>query len=123
MSIKTVLLFGQDPFTEKLLGMLPELDADIDARLMRNASPAVLTHRDLDGVQMLLLDGDRVTQAESRALKERTAKLPHLAIAAFGRMHEPKKLVILPGGHFDAYVAGFAESSGSAIAWFRQWMT
>lgn len=85
MTIKTVLLFGQDPFTEKLLGMLPELDADVDARLMRNASPAVLTHRDLDGVQMLLLDGDRVTQAESRALRERTGKLPHLAVAAFGR--------------------------------------
>ena len=45
-----------------------------------------------------------------------------VAIAAFGRMGEPKKLAILPGGHFDAYVAGFAQSSGHAIAWFKQWM-
>ncbi len=45
-----------------------------------------------------------------------------VAIAAFGRMHEPKKLAILPGGHFDAYIAGFAQSSGNAIAWFKQWM-
>ena len=45
-----------------------------------------------------------------------------VAIAAFGRMGEPKKLVILPGGHFDAYVAGFAQSSGNAIAWFKQWI-
>jgi pimeloyl-ACP methyl ester carboxylesterase len=45
-----------------------------------------------------------------------------VAIAAFSRMHEPKKLVILPGGHFDAYVAGFAQSSENAIAWFRQWL-
>jgi hypothetical protein len=45
-----------------------------------------------------------------------------VAIAAFGRMLEPKKLVILPGGHFDAYVAGFARSSGAAIDWFRQWL-
>jgi len=45
-----------------------------------------------------------------------------VAVAAFSRMHEPKKLVILPGGHFDAYVAGFAQSSENAIAWFRQWL-
>ncbi|MFO1318232.1 MAG: LuxR C-terminal-related transcriptional regulator [Burkholderiales bacterium] len=84
MTIRTVLLFGQDPFTERLLGMLSELDTDVDARLLRNASPAALTMRDLDGVHMLLVDGDRVAVEESHLLKERTAKLPHLAIAAFG---------------------------------------
>jgi uncharacterized protein len=41
-----------------------------------------------------------------------------LAIAAYERANEPKKLVILPGGHFDAYVKGFEESSGSARDWF-----
>jgi hypothetical protein len=28
--------------------------------------------------------------------------------------------VILPGGHFDAYVKGFDESSGHARDWFVQ---
>jgi fermentation-respiration switch protein FrsA (DUF1100 family) len=44
----------------------------------------------------------------------------HLAIAAFARANEPKRLVILPGGHFDAYVAGFDAASGAAADWFTQ---
>jgi len=31
----------------------------------------------------------------------------HLAIDAYEKAREPKDLVILPGGHFDAYVGGF----------------
>ena len=41
-----------------------------------------------------------------------------LATAAFEQAHEPKQLTILPGGHFDAYVAGFAAASGPARDWF-----
>jgi fermentation-respiration switch protein FrsA (DUF1100 family) len=41
-----------------------------------------------------------------------------LAIAAYDQAHEPKRLVILPGGHFDAYVDGFDESSTHARDWF-----
>ena len=41
-----------------------------------------------------------------------------LAIAAFERAVQPKKLVILPAGHFDAYVEGFDEASGAARDWF-----
>ncbi|SHK41628.1 hypothetical protein SAMN05443637_10623 [Pseudonocardia thermophila] len=42
----------------------------------------------------------------------------HLAIEAYERAREPKKLVILPGGHFDAYVNGFEASSKPAAEWF-----
>jgi fermentation-respiration switch protein FrsA (DUF1100 family) len=45
-----------------------------------------------------------------------------VAINAFESAREPKKLVILPGGHFDAYVSGFAQSSGNAISWYKQWL-
>ena len=41
-----------------------------------------------------------------------------LAIEAFENAREPKKLVILPGGHFDAYVAGFEGASTAATEWF-----
>ncbi len=41
-----------------------------------------------------------------------------LAIAAFDRAHEPKKLQILPGGHFDAYVKGASISQAAARDWF-----
>lgn len=43
-----------------------------------------------------------------------------LAIEAFGRAREPKQLVILPGGHFDAYVSGFQGASTPALNWFKQ---
>ncbi|WP_206664674.1 alpha/beta hydrolase family protein [Dankookia rubra] len=48
------------------------------------------------------------------AMKDQLA-VSDLAIAAF----EPKRLVLLPGGHFDAYAAEFAQSSGPATEWFR----
>lgn len=41
-----------------------------------------------------------------------------LATAAYEHAHEPKQLILLPGGHFDAYVAGFAAASGHARDWF-----
>jgi fermentation-respiration switch protein FrsA (DUF1100 family) len=42
------------------------------------------------------------------------------ALAAFNRALEPKKLVLLPGGHFDAYTNDFATASGEAANWFVQ---
>ena len=42
------------------------------------------------------------------------------ALAAYERALQPKKLVTLPGGHFDAYVADFKGASEPAVAWFRE---
>jgi hypothetical protein len=48
-----------------------------------------------------------------------TGKVPsELATAACEHAHEPKQLIVLPSGHFDAYVAGFAAASGHARDWF-----
>jgi hypothetical protein len=43
-----------------------------------------------------------------------------LTIEAYEQAREPKRLVILPGGHFDAYVAGFDAAAGAATDWFSQ---
>jgi fermentation-respiration switch protein FrsA (DUF1100 family) len=43
-----------------------------------------------------------------------------IAIAAFEQAREPKKLVIMPGGHFDAYVDGFEVASSAAVDWFTE---
>lgn len=43
-----------------------------------------------------------------------------LALAAYEKAREPKKLVLLPGGHFDAYVEGFEHSSVPARDWFLE---
>jgi fermentation-respiration switch protein FrsA (DUF1100 family) len=42
------------------------------------------------------------------------------ALAAYQRALEPKRLVALKGGHFDAYVADFDAASGAARDWFAQ---
>jgi uncharacterized protein len=46
--------------------------------------------------------------------------LTDLGLRAFGRALEPKKLVTVAGGHFDAYLSGFRTASGAALSWFRQ---
>jgi fermentation-respiration switch protein FrsA (DUF1100 family) len=44
-----------------------------------------------------------------------------LACAAYESARHPKKLVLLPGGHFDAYRGrGFELSSGAARDWFME---
>jgi fermentation-respiration switch protein FrsA (DUF1100 family) len=56
---------------------------------------------------MLVAAGDHLVPSE-------------LAIAAYDKAHEPKRLVILPGGHFDAYTAGFESASTAARDWLVQ---
>jgi hypothetical protein len=43
-----------------------------------------------------------------------------LALAAYERALEPKKLTLIAGGHFDPYLSGFEQSSAAARDWFRQ---
>jgi fermentation-respiration switch protein FrsA (DUF1100 family) len=43
-----------------------------------------------------------------------------LALEAYQRARDPKRLVLLPGGHFDAYVKDFDTASGAARDWFLQ---
>jgi fermentation-respiration switch protein FrsA (DUF1100 family) len=42
------------------------------------------------------------------------------ALAAYNRALEPKRLVLLPGGHFDAYTTDFETSANAAADWFAQ---
>jgi hypothetical protein len=43
-----------------------------------------------------------------------------IAIEGYAAAREPKKLVILPGGHFDAYVDGFDVAAPAAVQWFTE---
>jgi uncharacterized protein len=49
-----------------------------------------------------------------------TITLTDLALAAYEQALEPKKLVLIPGGHFTPYLAGFQISSSAAVDWFHQ---
>ena len=46
--------------------------------------------------------------------------LSDLGLRAYEQALEPKKLVTIEGGHFDAYLGQFATVSGAAVSWFRQ---
>ena len=59
---------------------------------------------------MLIAERDHLTVADE-------------AFAAYNRALEPKRLVILKGGHFDAYVKGFKQSSAAACDWFIEHLT
>jgi len=52
--------------------------------------------------------------------KHDTITLTDLALEAYERAHEVKKLVMIPGGHFDPYLSGFDASCGAALNWFRE---
>ena len=43
-----------------------------------------------------------------------------LAIAAYERACQPKRLALIPGGHFDAYVEMFDQTAKPASDWFRE---
>jgi len=58
-----------------------------------------------------------VIGAPARHIDESAAEL---AIAGYEQAREPKKIIIMPGGHFDAYVKGFEAASGPARDWFVQ---
>ncbi|MFO1099538.1 MAG: alpha/beta hydrolase [Xanthobacteraceae bacterium] len=49
-----------------------------------------------------------------------TIAVADLALAAYERALEPKRLVTIPGGHFDAYLGHFARSSSAATEWFSE---
>ena len=58
---------------------------------------------------LLVAAGDHLVPAE-------------LVIAGYEQAREPKKIIIMPGGHFDAYVKGFEAASGPARDWFVQYL-
>ncbi len=51
------------------------------------------------------------------ATTEDRLSMTDLQLEAYERALQPKRLVLLPGGHFDPYTTLFAESSGAARDW------
>lgn len=52
-----------------------------------------------------------------------TVTVTDLALAAYERALEPKKLVTIAGGHFDPYLGRFDQAAGAARDWFTQHLT
>jgi uncharacterized protein len=56
---------------------------------------------------MVIASDDKVTIAD-------------LALAAYERALEPKRLALIPGGHFDPYLDQFPLAESAATEWFRE---
>jgi uncharacterized protein len=56
---------------------------------------------------MVVASNDKVTVAD-------------LALAAYERALEPKRLALVPGGHFDPYLGQFPLAEAAATDWFRE---
>ena len=56
---------------------------------------------------MVVASNDKVTVAD-------------LALAAYERALEPKRLALIQGGHFDPYLDQFPLAEAAATGWFRE---
>jgi fermentation-respiration switch protein FrsA (DUF1100 family) len=56
---------------------------------------------------MIVADDDQATPSD-------------LALGAYNQALEPKQLLIVKGGHFSPYKQHFSQTSGAALAWFKQ---
>jgi len=52
--------------------------------------------------------------------KHDTITLTDTALSAYEKALHPKRLAMIEGGHFDAYVSQFKQSSSAALEWFRE---
>lgn len=98
-----------DWFTETGRAMAPSWRNEVTLRsveMLTEYEPGVYIDR-VSPTPLLMIVGakDHLTVADE-------------ALAAFNRACEPKKLVLLPGGHFDAYTADFDAAAGEAADWF-----
>jgi fermentation-respiration switch protein FrsA (DUF1100 family) len=93
----------------------------------RTRAPAWRNEVTLRTVEMLMEyePGTYIERVSPTPLLMIIAAGDHLAVAdeafaAYHRALEPKQLVILNGGHFEAYVEDFERASGAARDWFVQ---
>jgi fermentation-respiration switch protein FrsA (DUF1100 family) len=49
-----------------------------------------------------------------------TITVTDLALKAYEQALQPKRLVTIPGGHFDPYLGQFPAASSAAVAWFEE---
>ncbi|MEU9318305.1 alpha/beta fold hydrolase [Streptomyces sp. NPDC048295] len=52
-----------------------------------------------------------------------TVTVTDLALGAYERALEPKRLQLIRGGHFAPYISEFEQSSSAAVAWFQEHLT
>jgi uncharacterized protein len=100
---------GEEPLRAVYPGGVVDPDGPLTLRsfeLYDHYEPAAFIHRiSPTPLLMIVPTGDILTPAED-------------ALEAYARALEPKKLVLVPGEHYDVYEARFPETSAAARDWF-----
>jgi fermentation-respiration switch protein FrsA (DUF1100 family) len=134
LSALAVLRVADDPWAP-LQAATRGADVEIDEAPARSDPRALAALPEVTTVGPLIQSGDTALDADGvRAQRLPGADQPtpllivvaaldhltlsDLALEAYQRAREPKKLVLLPGGHFDAYVKDFETASAAARDWF-----
>jgi uncharacterized protein len=93
------------------MALVPEWKNEVTLKsveLLGGYAPgAVIRHVSPTPLLLLVAENDVVTPTD-------------LALDAYAEAREPKRVVVLPGGHFGAYVEKFEVASSEAIQWFKQ---
>ncbi|WP_213309166.1 alpha/beta hydrolase [Paraburkholderia sacchari] len=119
---------SEDPTTPSAM---PHADAwEWFSTTSRSRAPAWKNEVTLRSIEMLMEyePGSYVRAISPTPLLIVAAPADHLnpgelQLDAFDRALEPKKLVVVPGGHFDAYTGpNFDVSSGAAVNWYKQYL-
>jgi fermentation-respiration switch protein FrsA (DUF1100 family) len=124
-------LRGEPPRTQKLVDIDPNVPAqyhtpDTVAFLSQEVPPGIWRN------ELTIQSNRRARMYEPGRWIDRVSPTPLLVIAtthdtvaptdlvlaAYERALEPKSLVLIPGGHYTAYLEGFGTSSKAAVDWF-----
>ena len=86
-----------------------------DLKLVEIPKPAVS-----DGRVLVRLTAAGVTPLLLVVARDDKLTVADLALAAYERALEPKRLALIPGGHFDPYLDQFPLAAAAATEWFRE---
>ena len=128
-------LAGEAPMTQKVVSLDPNERAAYRSREMIAFHDAFETPEGVEDSEYVTIRSSRLAQMYEPGnwvprigpkpllmvvARDDTVTPTDLQLAAYERAVEPKRLKLVPGGHFDAYIAQFEATSSAALDWFSQ---
>jgi hypothetical protein len=126
-------LAGEAPMTQKVVSLDPNERAAYRSREMIAFHDAFETPEGVEDSEYVTIRSSRLSQMYEPGnwvgrigpkpflmvvARDDTVTPTDLQLAAYERAVEPKRLKLVAGGHFDAYIAQFEATSAAALDWF-----
>ena len=128
-------LAGEPPMRQKVVSLDPQERAAYRSREMIAFHDAFETPEGVEDSEFVTIRSSRLAQMYEPGhwlprigpkpllmvvARDDTVTPTDLQLAAYERAVEPKQLTLVPGGHFDAYIAQFEATSSAALQWFSR---